>query len=219
MVADERDCVILPDNLSFAVGAYCSCGAGTAYQVTKRLKISGLDNVVIFGCGPVGLATTLFATFQGGRVIAVDVNEKRLDLAKEIGAKFIINPKKNNVVEEVMQITEGEGAEVTIDCSANPEARIAALDCAKIWGRTAYVGEGNKTTIDPSPQILHKELTLIGSWVFSLTSMMELLELLSRHSLPLEDLITNRFVIEDAKRAFEAFSNGQTSGKAVFEWT
>jgi propanol-preferring alcohol dehydrogenase len=219
MVADERDCVKLPDQLSFAVGAYCSCGAGTAYQVTKRLGISGLDDVVIFGVGPVGLAATLFATFEGGRVIAVDVNEQRLELAKAIGAKHVINPNKEDPVEKVFQLTHGEGASVTMDCSANPTARVAALECAKVWGRTAYVGEGNTTTIDPSPQILHKELTLIGSWVFSLTSMMELLEYLARYSLPLEHLITDRFQLENAPQAFEAFAGGQTAGKAVFEWS
>ena len=218
MVADEKDCVILPDKLSFAVGAYCSCGAGTAYQVTKRLGISGLDDVVIFGVGPVGLAAVLFSSFEGGRVIAVDGNEDRLTLAKEIGAKYTINPMKQDVIEEVKSITYGEGASVTIDCSANPQARVQALECAKIWGRTAYVGEGNTTTIDPSPQILHKELTLVGSWVFSLNSMMELLEYLSRYDLPLETLITDHFQIEDAPDAFKKFAAGKTGGKAVFEW-
>lgn len=218
MVADEKDCVILPASLSYAVGAYCSCGAGTAYQVTKRLGISGLDDVVIFGVGPVGLAAVLFSSFEGGRVIAVDVNEERLALAKEIGAKHVINPKKNDPVEEVKRLTNGEGASVTLDCSANPQARIAALECAKIWGRTAFVGEGNTTTIDPSPQILHKELTLIGSWVFSLPSMMELLEYIDRYRLPLDRLITDRFKIEQAPEAFKRFAKGGTAGKAVFEW-
>ncbi len=218
LVADEKDCVILPDDLSYAVGAYCSCGAGTAYQVTKRLQISGLDDVVIFGAGPVGLAATLFASFMGGRVITVDVNEKRLKLAKEAGAKTTINPQKSNVVEQVFSLTNDEGASVTIDCSANPVARNMALDCAKTWGRVAYVGEGNVTTVDPSPQILHKELTLIGSWVFSIPVMMELLETLSHHKIPLENLITDRFRIKDAPEAFEKFEKGETAGKAVFIW-
>ncbi len=218
LVADERDCVILPDNLSYAVGAYCSCGAGTAFQVTKRLQISGLDDVVIFGAGPVGLAATLFANFMGGRVITVDVNEKRLGLAKKAGARQTINPQKENVVEKVFALTHGEGASVTIDCSASPVARNMALDCAKTWGRVAYVGEGNTTTIDPSPQILHKELTLIGSWVFSIPVMMELLECLSRFQIPLESLITDRFRIADAPEAFEKFERGETAGKAIFTW-
>ena len=218
MVADEKDCVILPDNLSFAVGAYCACGAGTAFQVTRRLGISGLDDVVIFGVGPVGLAATLFASFQGARVIAVDVNDERLDLAREIGAKHVINPLKTDVITEIKRLTHGEGASVTIDCSGNPDARVNALECAKTWGRTAFVGEGHKTTIDPSPQLIHKELTLIGSWVYSIPTMMELFEYLDRFKLPLEKLITNRYSIEDAPRALADFSSGKTAGKAVFEW-
>jgi len=219
MVADEKDCVVLPESLSFAVGAYCSCGAGTAFQITKRLGISGLDTVAIFGTGPVGLAATLFASFQGGRVIAIDVNDERLNLAKEVGAKFTINPLKQDPVEEILNITHGEGASVALDCSGNPTARVQALECAKIWGRVAFVGEGHTTTIDPSPQLLHKELTLLGTWVFSVSTMIELFEYLDRYQLPLERLITNRYRIEDASTALSEFSSGKTAGKAVFEWS
>jgi propanol-preferring alcohol dehydrogenase len=218
MVTDEKDCVILPDNVSYESGAYCSCGAGTAFQVTKRLGISGLDNVVIFGAGPVGLAATLLASFMGGRVITVDFNEKRLALAKDHGAVKTINPNKEDVLDVVKSFTHKEGASVTIDCSASPIARNLALDCAKIWGRVAFVGEGNKTTFDPSPQILHKELTVIGSWVFSIPVMMELVEYISRYDIPLDELITDRFVLQDGDMAFKKFESGETVGKSVFKW-
>jgi len=220
MVADERDCVILPESLSFAAGAYCSCGAGTAYQICKRLGISGLDDVAIFGVGPVGLAATMIATFQGGRVIAIDVNEQRLALAKQVGAMHTINPTKTDAVKAILALTHGEGASVTMDCSSHPDARLGVLRAAKTWGRAAYVGEGHQVTIDPSPQLLHKELTLYGTWVFSLSTMMELVEYLDRFrkQLPLEKLISDRYSIEDAPRALAEFSTGKTAGKAVFIW-
>jgi len=220
MVADERDCVILPDNLSFAVGAYCSCGAGTAFQICKRLGISGCDDVAIFGVGPVGVAATMIATFQGGRVIAVDVNEERLELARSVGAKHTINANKEGIPERIRELTHGEGASVALDCSANPQARVNTLECSKTWGRAAFVGEGHTTEIDPSPQLLHKELTLYGTWVFSLSTMMELIEYLSRFKsqLPLEQLVTDRYSISEAPQALADFAAGKTAGKAVFEW-
>ena len=220
MVADERDCVILPENISSAMGAYCSCGAGTAYQICKRLGISGLDDVAIFGVGPVGLAATMIASFQGGRVIAIDINEDRLALAAEVGAKHTINPTNANPVEEILALTHGKGVSVAMDCSASPEARVNTLECAKIWGRVAFVGEGHTVTIDPSPQLLHKELTLYGTWVFSLSTMMELIEYLARFRprLPLEKLVSDRYSIEQAPQALADFSAGKTAGKAVFEW-
>jgi len=81
----------------------------------------------------------------------------------------------------------------SIDYSGNPQARNNALDCVRIWGRVAFVGEGNLTTINPSPQMLHKQLTVIGSWVFGLWELRELADFLVRQDLHPESMVTQRF--------------------------
>lgn len=67
----------------------------------------------------------------------------------------------------IRELTHGEGAEASMDCTGNPEARMNAVKSAAIWGRVCFVGEGNTTSFEISPDIIHKQLTIYGSWTFS----------------------------------------------------
>src|SRR6516165_9426235 len=158
--------VPLPDELSFTAGAAVSCGTGTAYGALRRLKISGDDTIALFGQGPVGLSATQLAAAMGARVIALDVSPERLALAKEFGAWETVNPRSNDPVGAIKDLTHG-GADFTLDTSSQPEGRIAAVRSAKVWGTVCFVGERNNVTIDVSPDMLRKQLTIIGSWTFS----------------------------------------------------
>jgi threonine dehydrogenase-like Zn-dependent dehydrogenase len=165
------------------------------------------------------LSAALIGKFMGARVLVVDINDKRLDLAKQIGVARTINPTRQSVVDEVLGFTNGAGALVTIDATGNPQVRGMMFDCAKTWGRAAFVGEGHTGTFDISQQIIHEQLTILGSWVYSAPMMMELAKLCSRHGISLgELLVTDRFQIKDAPQAFQRFSAGDTAGKGVFVW-
>jgi threonine dehydrogenase-like Zn-dependent dehydrogenase len=218
IVADDSDCIALPKELDFVDGAYCACAAGTAYKASKRVGIRGLDTIALFGLGPVGLAGVLIGKAMGATVIGVEINEYRLTLAKKAGADHVINSNVDDPVKRIMELTNGEGADVAIDYSANPIARSKALDCTKIWGRMAFVGEGGKVTIEPSMQIIHKQLNVYGSFVFSTAELQELLATLVRYRLRLNEFVTHRCSIEDAPEALRLFDKGE-SGKVVFIWT
>src|SRR5215813_13919264 len=83
--------VPLPDELSFEEGAAISCGTGTAYGALSRIDVSGRDTLAVFGQGPVGLSATMLGRAMGARVIAVDISNERLDLAREFGADEVVN--------------------------------------------------------------------------------------------------------------------------------
>ena len=217
LLTDARNCVKMPDRLSFIDGAICACAGGTAYQATKRLGVSGLDTVALFGLGPVGLCGLLIAKGMGARVIGVDVIPERLELASKLGADVVIDGSRMDPVAAIRDLTHGEGASVAIDYSASPAARNQTLDCCRVWGRVAWVGEGNKTTIEPSPQMLHKQLTVIGSWVCGLWELRELGEFLADHSISLERIVTHRFPLEQTDEALRLFDSGRT-GKVVVVW-
>lgn len=217
MVTRESNCVILPDGLSFEVGAYCGCGGATAYSASKRLGISGLEAVAIFGLGPVGLAGVLIAKSMGAKVIGVDIIDARLELAIHAGADIVINSKSTDPVKGIMKFTGGEGADVSWDASGNPKAMVQTLEAAKVWGRSAFVGLGREVMIDASLHVIHKQLTLYGSWVFSIAELQQLLTDALRYSIPFENLITHRFSINEADAALKLFEKGET-GKVVFAW-
>jgi len=118
--------VPLPDALSFETGAAISCGTGTAWGALQRIALQGGETIAIFGQGPVGLSATQLAAAMGARVIALDVSDERLELAKSFGADVTIQARTNDPVEAIRELTHGEGAHKTLDCSSAPEARAAA---------------------------------------------------------------------------------------------
>ena len=87
----------------------------------------------------------------------------------------------------------------------------------KIWGRACLVGEGGKVTFEPSPDIIHKHLTLMGSWTFSTFILSELSSWIMNKNIPLKEIITHRYRLMEAETAFNQFSAGGT-GKVIFEW-
>jgi threonine dehydrogenase-like Zn-dependent dehydrogenase len=207
--------VRLPDALSFDEGAAIACGTGTAYMALKRLAVSGRDTLAIFGQGPVGLSATLLARAMGARVVAVDLSAERLALARRHGAEITINPLEVDPVAAIQELTHGEGADATLDCTGNPAARVNTVQAARIWGRACFVGEGNTTTFDISRDIIHKQLTIYGSWTFSTHGLAECAQFIADRQVPLQRIITHRFTLDQAGEAFRIFEGGAT-GKCVF---
>ncbi|HWN16977.1 MAG TPA: zinc-binding dehydrogenase [Candidatus Dormibacteraeota bacterium] len=207
--------VPLADELSFEEGAAISCGTGTAYGALKRIDVSGRDTLVVFGQGPVGLSATVLGRAMGARVIAVDVSPERLKLAKDFGADEIVNSKETDPVAAVNELTHGEGAECTMDCTGVAEARVAAVRSAGTWGRVCFVGEGGTTTFDISQQMLRRQLTIHASWTFSAMGQAECARFIVDKKIPLKTIFTHRFKLEEADQAYRLFDT-QTTGKGVF---
>ncbi len=207
--------VPLPDEMSFTTGAAVSCGTGTAYGALRRIRVSGNDTIAIFGQGPVGLSATQLASAMGARVIALDVSPERLERAKEFGAAETVNPRSNDPVGAIKDLTHGYGAEFTLDTSSQPEGRIAAVRATKVWGTTCFVGERNQVTIDVSPDMLRKQLTIIASWTFSQMGQAECAQFIVDRKIDVEHLFTHRWALDQADAAYKLFDT-QTTGKGVF---
>src|SRR5919206_168917 len=131
--------VPLADGLTFEEGAAIACGTGTAYLALKRLDVSGRDTLAVFGQGPVGVGATLLARPVGARLITVDGAPERLTLARDFGADEVVDASQADPVEAIRDLTHGEGAEATLDCTGNPTARANAVKSARAWGRTCFV--------------------------------------------------------------------------------
>jgi threonine dehydrogenase-like Zn-dependent dehydrogenase len=206
----------MPDGLSFEAGAAIACGTGTAYAALKKLDVSGRDTLAVFGQGPVGLSATMIGAAMGARVIAVDVVPYRLELAGKLGASETLNASEVDPVEAIKDLTGGEGAEATLECTARPLVRVQTIDSAKLFGRACLVGErGSMTLEDVSQQIIHKHLTIYGSWTFATWMLEEAALWMLDRNVPIDELITHRFPLEQAEEAYRIFQEGQT-GKVVF---
>ena len=204
--------VPLPEELSFEAGAAISCGTGTAFAALRRLNVTGADNITVFGQGPVGLAATQLAAAMGARVIAVDLSDERLVLAKQMGASDVINSGQVNAVEAVRELT-GKGADLAMDASGATEARHAALESLRPWGSLALVGVGGK--FEPSlGWLMSKQTTVFGSFTFSITGQADCASFAATRHIPVDAIFTDRWNLEQADEAYKV-ADSQTAGKGV----
>jgi propanol-preferring alcohol dehydrogenase len=217
LVLPANNCLALPDEVSFVAGALMTDMVGSQYSTQKRLGVRGGQTVGVFGLGPMGAAAVMVAKGFGARVIAMDLIEERLDLARRLGADLAINSGDHDAVAASRDATGGRGLDVAIDCSGSPIAQNHALDAVAKRGAVSFVGESRKTEINPSDQIIRKLLTVVGGWYFPLGEWAEISRFVVEKELPVESLVTHRFDLSDAAEAFRAFDNRETE-KAVFTW-
>jgi threonine dehydrogenase-like Zn-dependent dehydrogenase len=194
LLAEEKDLIYLPAELTYADGAQVACGFGTVYDGLQKIGIGGNDAVLITGLGPVGLATGALCRKLGARkIIGIDVTPERVKLALELGVCDEALPAGPDNVAEVRKLTGGNGVERAVDCSANEAARATAIRAARKWGQK----------------------TIFGSWVTSTWLMEELVERLVEWNLHPADLVTHRFPLDAAGDAYSLMAGGRCGKVAV----
>ncbi|HBY63113.1 MAG TPA: alcohol dehydrogenase [Solibacterales bacterium] len=216
LLAEEKDLILLPEELSFADGAQVACGFGTVYEGLMKIGICGTDSVLITGLGPVGLATGVLCRKLGAdRIIGIESIDERLALATRLGAVDVALKAGPGNVDEVRDLTGGHGVERAVDCSANAAARATAIRATRKWGRIVMLGEGGSVEFNPSPDIIHDQKTIYGSWVTSTWLMEELVERLVRWNLHPADLVTHRFPLAQVSEAYSLMASGRCGKVAV----
>lgn len=207
--------VPLPDEISFPAGAAIACGTGTAYGALKRIGLEGDETVAVFGQGPVGLSATLLAVEMGARVIAVEMSAERRQLALDWGADVAIDPSAQDPVEAIKELTHGEGADKTVDCTSSVDARRAAVRSTRIWGTSCMVGVGGELQIEVMPDLIFRQLNIVGHWTFSKTVQADCARFIADRKIDLDKIFTHQWDIGQAEEAYTLFDQAKT-GKGVF---
>ena len=173
--------------------------------------------VVEVRLGPVGLTALLMGQAMGFNAIGVDVQPYRVGLAERIGKGTVIDASVQDPVEAIRDLTGGKGATGVVECSGNGKARTQA---ARVAGRKAtvvYIGSGQQDLTINVGDLIGKDITIRGNSVYPVGAYYEAVTFLETHTVPLDDIVTHRFKVEDAVEAFNTFDAGET-GKVVFEW-
>ncbi len=216
ILAEEKDLVLLPDELTYTDGAQVACGFGTVYEGLEKIGVCGNDAVLVTGLGPVGLAALMLSRAMGAStLIATDTVPDRLELARSLGLLDHALPADEHTVERVLELTGGNGVERAVDCSGADPARQAAIRATRKWGRIVFIGEGGTVRFNPSPDIIHDQKTIYGSWVTNIWRMEELVERLVRWGLHPADLVTHRFELDRADEAYALMAEGKCGKVAV----
>ncbi len=192
----------LPDNVSSVEGALVEpLAIGINAALTGGVKLG--DTVVVFGAGCIGLVTLLASKAYGAtKVIVVDVIDKRLELAKSMGA-ITLNAKECDVPAEVKKLTEGMGAQVVIDCAGTNTTLCQTVQVAKSGGTIVWVGMASDTVsgLKVSP-ISTKELTIKS--IFRYKNLYPVtIAAIADGKIDISGIISNRYKFEDTPKAFE----------------
>ena len=115
ILADEKDLIALPDELTYKDGAQVACGFGTVYEAIEKIGVSGNDAVLVTGLGPVGLAALMLAKCMGAtKLIGVEMNDGRIELAKKLGLVDEVFKPGKDVLEKILRVTGGKGVELSL---------------------------------------------------------------------------------------------------------
>ena len=216
ILAEEKDLVLLPDELSYTDGAQVACGFGTVYEGLERIGVCGTDAVLVTGLGPVGLAALMLCRAMGASLlIGTDTVPERLALAESLGLVDHAVAAGDETVARVLDLTGGHGVERAVDCSGADPARQTAIRATRKWGRIVFIGEGGSVRFNPSPDIIHDQKTIYGSWVTNIWRMEELVERLVRWRVRPADLVTHRFPLDRAGDAYALMAEGRCGKVAV----
>jgi threonine dehydrogenase-like Zn-dependent dehydrogenase len=214
-LASERTCIALPDALSYVDGALVSCGFGTAHQGLLRIGVSGADDLLVIGLGPVGLAAAMVARGLGARrVYGVEAGALRQEWAAGLGLFDEVFLADESAASLLADATSGKGCSCVIECSGSTQGRSTAIAGAAEWGNVSLVGEGGRLETEVSDLLLHKQLTLHASWVTSLQDMERLTVDLARWELHPEIIVSDRFGLDRADEAY-ALASGASADKVV----
>lgn len=189
---------------------------GNAVHTVMEGEIVG-KSIAVVGCGPIGIMAVAVAKAVGAaKVIAVEVNEYRLNLAKELGADVLINPVDQDPIQRILDETDGLGVDIVAEMSGNARAIDQALKYLKLGGRMSMLGIPNdKVALDIANDIVFKGITIQGiagrkmykTWY-------QVKGLIESGNLDLEPIITHRLPMEDFEKGFELMESGNC-GKVV----
>ena len=213
LLIPEPNCMPLPDSLSYDAGALMVDMLGTAYRAVKRLAPLPGDTVAVFGAGPIGLAALLVLKLCRARVIVVDLNQYRLEMAGRLGADHTVDSSTADALKATKELMQGRGVDAAVECVGAEATTQQALNAVKYRGKVALVGVSHKVTVNPWQQFIQREVTMFGSRNFNAREYEELVALVGR-GLPVERIITHRFSLQQAERAFAVFGGGHC-GKVI----
>jgi S-(hydroxymethyl)glutathione dehydrogenase/alcohol dehydrogenase len=222
-VVSENRCVKLPDGVPMDVGVLFGCAVLTgAGIVTNTVRPTKGASVAVFGLGGIGLSALMaLMTYECKYVIAVDVSEEKLQLAREFGATHVVNASEHDPVQFIRELTEGSGADYAIEAAGLPETIERAFDSVRRKGGlcvfASHPAHGRRISLDPFELICGKQIS--GSWGGGSDPDRDIpifAKLYLDGRLPLEKLITRRYRLDDINQAIDDLEQGRV-GRPLIE--
>ena len=211
--------VRLPEEMDFQTAASLGCRFATSFRaIVDQGEVSADQWVVIHGCGGVGLSAIMIAVALGARVVAVDLSEEKLALARRLGASAGLNAgTSDNIPSAIQDLTDG-GAHVSVDAIGNAEVCVNSISSLRKRGRHVQVGllvGDNSRPKIPMGKVLSNELEILGSHGMQAHRYADMLEMIRAGKLSPDKLIGRTINLEESIEALTSMSEFNSSGVTI----
>jgi succinate semialdehyde reductase (NADPH) len=221
-VVPATDVFPLPAGVPLDEAAILGCAVFTAYGAVRHsADLHTGETVAIIAVGGVGMNLVQVArAFGASQIIAVDIQDEKLEMARRLGATHTVNGSKEHAVEAVRALTGGVGVDVSFEALGRAETFIQASEVLRDGGRMVAIGIAPGTTTAPLEitRLVRRSQRVIGSYgARTRTDMPQVLNLAARGIFRPEDVVTRRFELAEVDQAYQLLSAGQIVGRAIVQ--
>ena len=204
----DNSLVQLPDNVTDEEAILLSDIFPTGFEIgVQSGRVKPGDTVAVIGAGPVGLAVIATAGLYGAaQVVAIDLDENRLQMAKQVGATHCVNSGASDWADQVLALTDGYGVDVAVEAVGVPETFSMCTRLVRPGGTVANVGVHGKP-VQLELQDLWIQNINISMGLVNTTTLGMLLKLVAQHKLPVDTFVTHRFALTEVIGAYDTFAN------------
>jgi threonine dehydrogenase-like Zn-dependent dehydrogenase len=176
------------------------------FHAVSRGRVTDADVVAIYGCGGVGLGAVCAAAFRGARVIAIDIDDRKLEIARRSGARYLLNSTREDIHARLQEITEGHGPDVVIEAIGRPDTFRASVEEVAFTGRVVYIGYAKDHVSYETRLFVQKELDIRGTRNALPEDFQEVIRLFQARRFPTADAISAVVPLEAAPAMLKAWS-------------
>jgi threonine dehydrogenase-like Zn-dependent dehydrogenase len=176
------------------------------FHAASRGRVAADDSVAVIGCGAIGLGVIAGARFRGGRPIAIDVDDAKLDVARACGAAETINSQRESLRDRLLELTDGLGPRVVVEAVGLPATYRTAIEEACYAGRVVCIGYAKAPIELDTKQFVLKELDIIGSRNALPSDFADVVGFLEQGGFPADRVVTQTVDLADAADALRQWS-------------
>ena len=175
------------------------------FHAIERGRVTDVDTVMVLGCGMIGVGAIVRAVLRGAKVVAVDVDDEKLAVARQLGAAYTINSIKENLSQRLNEINPG-GADVIVEAAGNPITYLAAVNEVAFTGRVVCIGYAKDDVLFATKLFVQKEMDIMGSRNATPSDFQAVINYLQRKTFPVDRMITRIVPIQQAEEALKTWA-------------
>ena len=176
------------------------------FHAVSRAQVTDSDVVLVIGCGMVGMGAVVRSALRGATVIAADIDDEKLQLAREMGASYTLNTKTDDVNSRLLEMTSGLGPDVVIEAVGSTPTYQMAVDVVAFTGRVVCIGYAKSEVSFQTKYFVQKELDIRGSRNALPQDFRAVIHYMERRTCPVDRLISSEVTPEEAQKAMDEWA-------------